>query len=55
MDVAIAKANIEHFKKLLQTEADPAKRNVLLRLLADEETKLASALKARSGNKDKRG
>ena len=55
MDVAIAKANIEHFKKLLETETDAAKRDVLERLLAQEEAKLASALKARSENKDKRG
>jgi hypothetical protein len=41
MDVAIAKANIEHFKKLLETETDETKRAVLKRLLAEEELKLA--------------
>ena len=45
MDAEIAKANIEHFKKLLETETDAAKRDVLKRLLAEEELKLAAALK----------
>jgi hypothetical protein len=48
MPVEIAKANIEHFKKLIETETDPRKRGVLERLLAEEELKLAAALKARS-------
>jgi len=48
MDVAIAKANIEHFKKLLETETDEKKRAVLKRLLAEEELKLTAALKGRS-------
>ncbi|HZV03627.1 MAG TPA: hypothetical protein VE999_00925 [Gemmataceae bacterium] len=51
MDVAIAKANIEHFKKLLETETDEKKRAVLQDLLAEEELKLAAALKARSDRK----
>ncbi len=51
MDAAIAKANIEHFKKLLETETDAAKRGVLERLLAEEELKLAAALKGRSDRK----
>jgi hypothetical protein len=53
MDVAIAKANIEHFKNLLETETDEAKRAVLRRLLAEEEGKLAAALKARSERRDR--
>jgi hypothetical protein len=51
MPVEIAKANIEHFKNLLETESDPKKRRVLERLLAEEELKLAAALKTRSETK----
>jgi hypothetical protein len=40
----IAKANIEHFKELLATEKNEAKRKVLLELLAGEELKLATAV-----------
>lgn len=36
----IIKANIERFKLLLQTETDPTKRAMELRLLAEEEAKL---------------
>ena len=38
----MAQLNIEHFRKLLATEQDVAKRLTLLRLLAEEEAKLAS-------------
>lgn len=48
MDAEIAKANIEHFKKLLKTETDAAKRNVIERLLAEEELKLGAALRGRN-------
>jgi len=37
----IAKANIEHFKKLLETEKDPRKRAVIERELAEEQAKQA--------------
>jgi hypothetical protein len=37
----IAKANIDHFKKLLEKEKDPRKRAVIERELAEEESKLA--------------
>ena len=47
MPVEIARANIAHFKELLETEPGPTKRGVLERLLAEEELKLAAALKAR--------
>ena len=53
MDVAIAKANIEHFKNLLETETDESKCVVLRRLLAEEEVKLASALKSRGEKKNR--
>ena len=42
LDNAIARLNIEHFRKLLTTEQDETKRQTLLRLLAEEETKLAA-------------
>jgi hypothetical protein len=45
MPEEIAKANIEHFKKLLETEADAEKRAVIKRLLAEEEQKLAALRK----------
>ena len=41
----IARANIEHFKKLLETEKDPQKRAMIERELAEEEAKLAAILK----------
>jgi hypothetical protein len=43
----IARANIGHFKKLLETETKPDKRRVIERELAEEELKLA-ALKKQS-------
>jgi hypothetical protein len=36
----IIEANIERFKTLLKTEADPTKRAMEARLLAEEEAKL---------------
>jgi hypothetical protein len=47
----IARANIEHFKKLLQTEKDPAKRSVIERELGEEEQKLAAILKSQNERK----
>ena len=47
----IARANIEHFKKLLEAETDPDKRRAIERGLAEEEQKLA-ALKRRSERND---
>jgi len=42
MDRTVADLNIEHFRRLLAAEIDPARRQVLDRLLAEEQTKLAS-------------
>jgi hypothetical protein len=53
MDEFIAKANIEHFKELLATEKVEAKRKLLLELLAEEELKLAAAVK-RKRDREKR-
>jgi len=38
---SVIKANIERFKLLLTTETDPTKRATEIRLLAEEEEKLA--------------
>jgi hypothetical protein len=40
MDRTVAYLNIQHFKKLLESELDPAKRQMIERLLAEEEAKL---------------
>ena len=44
IDKAVAQLNIEHYRKLLSTETDPAKRATLRRLLVEEEAKLAALL-----------
>jgi hypothetical protein len=41
MDRSVALLNIEHYARLLETETDEARRRTLLRLLAEEEAKLA--------------
>ena len=53
MDRTVADLNIAHFKNLLATETDPAKRQTIERLLAEEEVKLKRALaqKAETPNK----
>ena len=52
MPELIAKANMEHFEKLLQTETDPKKRAMIERLLAEEEAKLAALKKQRMSDKE---
>jgi hypothetical protein len=47
VDRFIAEANIDEFNRLLKTESDQAKRKVLLQLLAEEEQKLAQALRTK--------
>jgi hypothetical protein len=42
MDSEIARLNIEHYRKLLAEQCDEAKRQTILRLLAEEEAKLAA-------------
>ena len=42
MDRSIARLNIDHFRKLLADEQGDMKRQWLLRLLAEEEAKLAA-------------
>lgn len=44
MDKKVARLNIEHCRKRLEEETDPSKRELLLRLLAEEEAKLAGLM-----------
>jgi hypothetical protein len=48
MPEEIAKANIEHFKRLLESETDVEKRAVIERLLAEEKLKLSALIDTRS-------
>lgn len=48
MDKTVAKLNIEHYKRLLAFETDAAKRELITRLLAEEEAMLAKISKERS-------
>jgi hypothetical protein len=41
MDRTIARLNIEHFRRLLARETDESRRQVIMRLMAEEEAKLA--------------
>ncbi len=40
MDRTVARLNIEHFRRLLAAEIDESRRQILRRLLAEEEAKL---------------
>ena len=51
MPQEIAKANIDHFKRLLETETDPQKREAIERLLLEQQHKLA-ALRKRIDRKE---
>jgi hypothetical protein len=42
MDKTVARLNVEHFRRLITKETDETKRQTLLRLLAEEEAKLAA-------------
>ena len=41
VDRSVAHLNIAHYKRLLERETDEERRKVLLRLLAEEEAKIA--------------
>jgi hypothetical protein len=43
----VVELNIEHYKGLLATETDDAKRETITRLLAEEEAKLRSITEKR--------
>jgi hypothetical protein len=47
----IAQANIDHFKRLLQTEKDPRKRATIERELSEEEAKFRALLKKQGSDK----
>lgn len=55
MDKTIARLNIEHFRKRLAAETDETRRQTLLRLLAEEEAKLAGSTEGASTDREKRG
>jgi hypothetical protein len=40
LDKTVARLNIEHYRRLLANETDESRRQMLLRLLAEEEAKL---------------
>jgi hypothetical protein len=46
MDKAVARLNIEHFRRRLEEETDEGKRQVIARLLAEEEAKLGALMNA---------
>lgn len=50
--ILIAELNIEHFRKLLETEPEGPARQTLLRLLPDEEAKLAALKRGTSGKQE---
>ncbi len=54
MDKAIAKLNIEHFRKKLTQDLDEAARQTIRRLLAEEEAKLAALEGHATKEKDSR-
>ena len=39
-DPAILRINLDHFRRLLEIEADPAKRQMILKLIRETEGKL---------------
>lgn len=43
VDRSVAHLNIEHYKRLLARETDEMRRQLLLRLLAEEEAKIADS------------
>ena len=45
MERFVERQNIERYKHLLKLETDPAKRAMLLKLLAEEEVKQATHVK----------
>jgi len=47
MDRAVAHMNIEHYRRLLVSETDEARRQTILHLLAEEEAKRADLQSAK--------
>ena len=44
VETIISRLNIEHYKKLLETDTDEARRQIVMRLLAEEQAKLVGAI-----------
>lgn len=44
VETIVARLKIEHYKKLLETETDEPRRQIVMRLLADEQAKLVGAI-----------
>jgi hypothetical protein len=55
MDKTIARLNIAHFRKRLAVETNETTRRTLLRLLAQEEAKLAGDTQAPSDERKRHG
>jgi hypothetical protein len=55
MDKTIARLNVEHFRKRLATETNETTRQTLLRLLAEEQTKLAADIEQRPAERTHQG
>lgn len=53
-DASIARLNIEHFRRKLAENPDEPTRQTLLRLLAEEEAKLAAAIDLPKDSKNRR-
>jgi hypothetical protein len=51
MDRTVAHLNVERFRKMLEVEVDEAKRQTILRLLAEEEAKVAKVMAAKTNPK----
>lgn len=43
MDRTVAHLNVEHYRRLLEKETDEGRRQMLMRLLAEEEAKIADS------------
>lgn len=54
MDKTVAELNIVHFRRLLAAETDPAKRQILEKLLLQEEAKLSRPARRPADNNVKR-
>jgi hypothetical protein len=51
MDRFVAAANIKHYQRLIDKSTDPVERERLVKLLAEEETKLKAAEAAHTAEK----
>jgi hypothetical protein len=54
MDAFIHDENLRHYRRLLERTADPAERERILRLVAEEEEKIRTARKPPGPERDRR-